>query len=208
MSSMTITGVILAGGRASRMGGMDKGLVRVGGRTMVEHVMQRLAPQTTSIVINANRNHATYAALGVPVVSDRSTDYAGPLAGMAAAMEHVDRGWIVTVPCDSPLVPPDLVERLRRPLDAEAAEIVVAEGAGRLQPVFALLSCALLPSLQAYLDRGERKIDRWYAQHTMAVANMDDLPDTFLNINTPEERDALEARYFSVAPENGSDECR
>ncbi len=192
----TITGVVLAGGRATRMGGMDKGLVPVGGAPMVKHVVQRLSPQVARVVINANRNVERYRCLADAVVTDSHRDFAGPLAGMAAAMQWAQYGWIVTVPCDSPLVPGDLVARLAAALRAEDAELAVAWGDGRLQPVFALLPCNLLGSLQQFLASGERKIDKWYASHRMATADLDDVPETFLNVNTPEERDALEVRYF------------
>ncbi|MCP1673623.1 molybdopterin-guanine dinucleotide biosynthesis protein A [Natronocella acetinitrilica] len=204
MEKSTIVGVVLAGGRATRMGGTDKGLIEVGGTMMVEHVLRRLRPQVDRLLINANRSHPVYAQFGHPVVADAMADFAGPLAGMAAAMDAAGDGYIVTVPCDSPLVPPDLVERLFSALQREKATIAVAAGAGRLQPVFALLPCQLRGSLQQFLDSGERKIDRWYAQHAMAVVDFDDAPETFLNINTPEERAALEARYFSAGPETGS----
>lgn len=191
-----ITGVVLAGGRATRMGGIDKGLVPVAGTPMVEHVVQGLSPQVARVVINANRNLERYQSLAEAVVTDENRDFAGPLAGMAAAMQWARDGWIVTVPCDSPLVPRDLVTRLIAALRADDARLAVARGDGRLQPVFALLPCDLLESLRQFLASGERKIDRWYAGHRMAMADFDDVPETFLNINTPEERDALEARYF------------
>ena len=202
----TITGVILAGGRARRMGGTDKGLVRIAGMPMAAHVLRRLEPQVGRVLINANRNLDSYRALGVPVVPDFDADFAGPLAGMAAGMHAAGEGWIVTVPCDSPLVPADLVLRLIRARDAGDAELAVASGAGRLQPVFALLPCSLASSLRRFLDSGERKIDRWYALHRLAVADFEDIPETFLNINTPEERDAMEAHYFGGPAEAGSDE--
>lgn len=191
-----ITGVILAGGRATRMGGIDKGLVPLAGRPMVEHIMERLRPQTTALIINANRSHETYERYDFPLVADRIGDYAGPLAGMASGLQAAETPWIVTVPCDSPLVPPDLVARLWTALQQDQAELAVAFGHERMQPVFALLPRTLLPSLEAFLDSGERKIDRWYAKHKMALARFDDSPEAFLNVNTPAERDALELRLM------------
>lgn len=200
VSQDAVTGVVLAGGRASRMGGIDKGLVPLAGRPMVEHIIERLRPQTAALIINANRSHDCYRRYGVPVVADRVGDYAGPLAGMASGLAASGTEWIVTVPCDSPLVPPDLVQRLCQALARERAELAVAEGAGRLQPVFALLPRCLLPSLEAFLAAGERKIDRWYAQHRMALADFADVPEAFLNVNTPADREALEARLQGSGP--------
>ncbi|MEX0872540.1 MAG: molybdenum cofactor guanylyltransferase MobA [Aquisalimonadaceae bacterium] len=189
-----ITGLILAGGRATRMGGQDKGLITVAGRPMAAHILTALRPQVAALLINANRNLDRYAELGAPVVSDQVADFAGPLAGMASGLGSADTAWMVTAPCDSPLIPPDLVARLIAALRADDAELAVAWGEGRMQPVFALLPRRLLPSLNAFLQAGERKIDRWYAQHRVALADLSDRPEMFLNINTPEERDALEAR--------------
>lgn len=190
----TVTGLVLAGGRATRMNGIDKGLVEVAGQPMVDHVLQRLRPQVARLVINANRNHAVYATRGWPVVADASGEFAGPLAGMAAGLKAADTDWVVTVPCDSPLVPEDLVSRLSRAVINAGADAAVASGAGRLQPVFALLPRRLLTDLESFLAEGGRKIDRWYAQHTVAEVEFDDNEGAFLNVNTPDDRDQLEAR--------------
>jgi molybdopterin-guanine dinucleotide biosynthesis protein A len=195
------TGVILAGGRATRMGGIDKGLVPLAGQPMVEHIIERLRPQAAALIINANRSHAEYARYDLPLVADRLGDYAGPLAGMASGLEAAQTPWIVTVPCDSPLVPPDLVARLWAAMRQDQAELAVAFGHERMQPVFALLPRTLLPSLEAFLDSGERKIDRWYAGHKTALAHFDDAPEAFLNVNTPAERDALELRLIQTDTE-------
>jgi molybdopterin-guanine dinucleotide biosynthesis protein A len=190
-----ITGVVLAGGRARRMGGEDKGLVRVHGEAMVVHALRGLAPQVGTLLINANRNQAQYAALGgCQVVADSDGDYAGPLAGMASAMRGASSRYILTVPCDSPLLAADLGERLFRALAAAGAQISVAHDGTRMQPVFALLDCALEQSIVDYLAGGGRKIDAWYALHQVALADFESHPDMFLNINTPEERDFLEQR--------------
>lgn len=191
-----VTGVVLAGGRATRMGGTDKGLLEVAGVAMVDHVLERLRPQTAALVINANRNHAAYATRGCPVVPDAFGEFAGPLAGMAAGIEAAGTEWCVTVPCDSPLVPPDLVTRLAAALQSQGADLAVAEGAGRMQPVFALLPRRLLPDLHGFLEGGERKIDAWYGRHTVARVDFSDSEEAFLNINTPEERDQLEERLM------------
>lgn len=194
VSPDSVTGLILAGGLATRMGGVDKGLVPLAGRPMVAYIIESLRPQTAALMINANRSHDSYRQYQLPVVADQVGEYAGPLAGMASGLAASQTEWIVTVPCDSPLVPPDLVARLLQALQREQADLAVAEGAGRLQPVFALLPRRLLPSLEAFLAAGERKIDRWYAQHRMAVASFADTPEAFLNVNTPADRDALEAQ--------------
>lgn len=189
-----ITGVILAGGRGSRMGGEDKGLVPLQGRPMVEHVAARLRPQVRALLVSANRNQARYQALGFRVVADLVAGYQGPLAGMAAALQAARTPYVVTAPCDSPLLAGDLVARLARALCAEHAELAVAHDGTRAHPVFLLLERSLLPSLIDFLDAGERKIDRWFARHRVASADFTDCADTFLNVNDPDEHRALEAR--------------
>jgi molybdenum cofactor guanylyltransferase len=189
-----ITGVVLAGGRGSRMGGEDKGLVVLNGRTMVEHVIVRLRPQVSAILVSANRNHARYAALGERVVSDLIEGYQGPLAGVAAAFAAVQTRFLVTVPCDSPLFGFDLVARLAQALEREHAEVAVAHDGERTHPVFLLLECSLQASLRKFLDAGERKIDRWFAQHRVAIADFSDCPDAFVNVNDRAEHRVVEAR--------------
>ena len=188
-----IAGTVLAGGQGRRMGGEDKGLVEIAGHPMVAHVIERLRRQAGVLLINANRNQERYAEItGLRVVADREEGYAGPLAGMASAMEAAGTRFLLTVPCDAPLVSADLGPRLHEALVRERAELSVAHDGARLQPVFALIGCSLLDSLLAYLRSGERKIDRWYARHRMAEADFSDVPQSFSNINTPEERAALE----------------
>jgi molybdenum cofactor guanylyltransferase len=187
-----ITAVILAGGRGSRMGGADKGLVELNGRPLIEHVIAAIASQVGAVVINANRNLARYGALGYPVIADSMGDYQGPLAGFLAAMTVVKTDDIVTVPCDGPLLSDDLVARLLHAREQENADIAVAHDGRRLQPVYALIPVRLHQSLQRYLDGGDRKIDLWYTQHRVAHADFSDLPSTFVNVNTPEERDRLQ----------------
>ncbi len=190
-----ITGVVLAGGRARRMGGEDKGLIRVNGEAMMTHALRGLKPQVGALLINANRNQERYAELGhCDVVADADGDYAGPLAGMASAMQRATTRYILTVPCDSPLLAPNLGERLFGALVAGDAEISVAHDGTRMQPVFALLDCALRQSIVDFLESGGRKIDAWYAERRLALADLADHPDMFLNINTPEDRDLLEKR--------------
>ncbi|MCG8488224.1 MAG: molybdenum cofactor guanylyltransferase [Chromatiales bacterium] len=186
------TAVILAGGRGSRMGGNDKGLVLLEGKPLIEHVITTIAPQVGHLLINANRNMADYQKFGYPVIRDELSGYQGPLAGIYSALEQISTPDLITVPCDGPRLPQDLVARLARAREAEAADIAVAHDGKRLQPVYALIAKKLRPSLKAYLDGGDRKIDLWYAQHKMATADFSDIPETFLNINTPEERNAFE----------------
>jgi len=158
---------------------------------MVGHIIERLKPQVDEIIINVNRNVERYAAFGFEVVTDEQRGYLGPLAGVASGMRAARTDFIVTVPCDSPLLPKDLVLRLTGGLH-DADRIAVAHDGERMQPVFSLLRVSLLKSLQEYLDRGERKIDTWFAQHRYALVDFSDLPDTFRNINTDEQRDAVE----------------
>jgi molybdenum cofactor guanylyltransferase len=187
-----ITAVILAGGRGSRMGGKDKGLVEINDLPLIEHVLSAVSPQAGQLIINANRNLEEYRRYGFPVVSDTMANYQGPLAGFASAMAAAETNYIVTIPCDSPLLPDDLVQRLVQALNHEDAELAVAHDGERLQPVFALLRVSLLPSLLQFLQRGDRKIDLWYAQHKMAKADFSDIPETFLNINTPADQQQLQ----------------
>lgn len=188
------TGVILAGGRGSRMGGEDKGWVALNGHPMIEHVIARLRPQVGEMLISANRNQDRYAALGYPVVSDALSGYQGPLAGMAAGLQAARTPFVVTVPCDSPLFGDDLVARLARALVRADADIAVAHDGVRAHPVFLLLKRALYPSLLEFLDAGERKIDRWFVRHRVAQADFADSPEAFMNVNDPAEQRAVEAR--------------
>lgn len=189
MSEPRITAVILAGGKARRMGGEDKGLIDLDGRPLIEHVLQRVRPQVSRVVINANRNLERYAAFGHPVISDTLSDFQGPLAGFLAVMQQNDSDFIVTLPCDGPCLPDNLVARLRQAQQQADAEIAVAHDGDRMQPVYALISTRLQSSLAAYLQAGERKIDRWYQQHHTVSVDFSDAPETFLNINTPEDRE-------------------
>lgn len=187
-----ITAIILAGGRGRRMGGKDKGLVELNGIPLIDHVLSAVSPQAGQLIINANRNIVEYQRYGFPVVSDTMEDYQGPLAGFASAMAVAKTEYIVTIPCDSPVLPPDLVQRLVHALQREDAKLAVAHDGERLQPVFALIQVKLLPSLLEFLRRGDRKIDLWYAQHKMAKADFSDIPETFLNINTPGDQQQLQ----------------
>ena len=189
-----ITAVILAGGKARRMDGQDKGLITLHRRPMIDYIIRALQPQAGNILINANRNAEQYAAFGLPVIADMLGDYFGPLVGMASGMNATNKTFIVTAPCDSPFIPDNLVDTLYRALAENEADISVAHDGERMQPVFALLRCSLLPSLLAYLDEGGRKIDTWYGQQRLARADFSASADTFLNLNTPEDKVMLEGR--------------
>jgi len=175
------------------MGGHDKGLVEIAGRPMIEYVLQSLRPQVKDVMINANRNTAIYARYGIPVIADGLAGFNGPLAGMASGMQAARTPMIITVPCDSPFVPADLVQRLASAKQDANADIAVADNGERIQPVFALLDRELLASLEGFLGRGERKIDRWFAEHRCASVDFSDRPETFINVNTPEEVTRVEA---------------
>lgn len=192
LNSNAITAVILAGGMGKRMGGQDKGQVILKGQPLIKWVIDAIRPQVATLLINANRNQDAYARYGYPVCGDQLEDYQGPLAGFAAGMYAAQTAYIVTVPCDGPLLAADLVQRLVYALQRDNAEIAVAHDGERLQPVYALLPVRLLPSLEAFLASDQRKIDRWFAQHRMALADFSDATLTFLNVNTPEDRQRLE----------------
>lgn len=179
-----ITGVILAGGKGRRMGGLDKGLVEFSGRLLIAHVIDRLRPQVGTLMINANRHTEEYRGFGYPVIEDELEDYQGPLAGFATALRSAKTPYILTVPCDGPILPDDLAARLVNALNDNAAELAVAHDGQRMQPVYALISTALLPSMTEFLNRGERKIDRWYALHKTALADFSDVAESFFNINS------------------------
>ncbi|MCP4472693.1 MAG: molybdenum cofactor guanylyltransferase [Gammaproteobacteria bacterium] len=187
-----ITAVILAGGQGRRMGGRDKGLLDFEGRPLVATLIDRLEEQALDIVINANRNHADYQRFGHPVISDQLADYQGPLAGFAVAMSGVDTDFILTLPCDSPLLVEDYARRFLDSYAVRQAPLQVAFDGERLQPVHALIKVDLLSSLKRFLDSGERKIDRWYAQHEYARVDFSDCADMFRNINTPADQASLQ----------------
>lgn len=173
------------------MGGVDKGLVELGGRAMVEYVIDALRGQTANMLINANRSFDEYERYGVRVVRDRQDGFLGPLAGIASMMAACDTEWLLTAPCDSPQVPADLGARLWRAIARDDADIGVAHNGERLEPVFALLRCDLREDLEAYLASGERKIRFWYERHRTATADFSDCPEMFVNVNTLSERDVL-----------------
>ncbi len=185
-----ITGLVLAGGMGRRMESRDKGLVEFRGKPMVAHVIERLAPQVDSLIINANRSLSEYGAFGLPVISDEVGGFAGPLAGLHAGLKACTTPFIVTAPCDSPFLPADLVARLFEALQDNIAELAVAKTGDQAQPVFALYSASLLPSLTQFLASGGRKIDAWYLTHRVVEVLFTD-ESAFANINTIAELQAL-----------------
>ena len=187
-----ITAVILAGGKARRMGGEDKGLIELNGRPLLDYIIAGLRPQAGHIIVNANRNLDRYREFGHPVVADMMGDFFGPLVGMATGMQAAATPLILAVPCDSPFVPAHLCVTLRAEMEKMDAEISVAHDGIRMQPVFALLRCELLPGLLSYLSEGGRKIDTWYEQQRLALADFSASPDIFLNMNTPSDRQLIE----------------
>ena len=199
-----ITGLVLAGGRGSRMGGADKGLQKFNGTPLALHALMRLQLQEGQhigeLMINANRNLGAYEAFGVPVWPDTLSDYAGPLAGFLTGLERAETPFLLTVPCDTPRFPLDLAQRLAEAFDDPATEIAMASAPEngsepRPQPVFSLIRVELLESLAAFTQGGGRKIDRWTDQHRTVLVPFDrpgDDPLAFFNTNTLDELHALE----------------
>lgn len=197
ISPADITGIVLAGGRATRMGGVDKGLQTHRGMPLALYTLLRLQGQVGPTMINANRNLAAYEAMGVPVWPDALPDYPGPLAGMLAGLERCQTPWLLTVPCDTPDFPADLAERLGAAAIEQGADIAMAatreDGELRTQPVFCLIRATLKEDLSAYLQSGQRKIDRWTARHRCVTVEFDDAA-AFFNANTLEELRQLQLR--------------
>jgi molybdopterin-guanine dinucleotide biosynthesis protein A len=180
-----VTGIVLAGGLGRRMGGLDKGLQHYRGRPLVQWVIERIAAQVDELVVNANQNAAAYARFGHRVVADEVGGFAGPLAGLHAGLKSAAGALVATVPCDSPYLPLDLVPRLRAALGAH--DLAVAKTGAQPHPVFALVRRSVLPHLEAYLGRGGRKFDDWYATLDVVEVGFDDEADAFLNLNTLDE---------------------
>jgi len=185
-----ITGLVLAGGRGSRMGGVDKGLQNHQGVALALHTLLRLGSQVGHVMINANRNLGAYESFGVPVWPDPVGDFAGPLAGFAAGLERCETALLLSVPCDTPNFPDDLATRLAAALDAEQADLAYAvtfeDGREQRQPVFCLMKSTLSESLIAFLHGGGHKIDAWFAQHRAVPVRFDDA-SAFFNANTAAE---------------------
>jgi molybdenum cofactor guanylyltransferase len=182
-----ITALVLAGGKSRRMGGRDKGLLPFGDGLLVERVLAGILPQVATALISANRNQDAYRRLGFPVIADPLDDFQGPLAGFLAGLENMRTDYLLTLPCDGPVIAGDLAQRLATGLIDAGADIAVAHDGHRLQPVYAMLHRRVLPDLRLALEQGERKIDRWYPRNQWITVDFSDVPEQFNNINTPED---------------------
>ncbi|MEE9326274.1 MAG: molybdenum cofactor guanylyltransferase MobA [Cocleimonas sp.] len=188
ISKSNITALILAGGKGRRLSGQDKGLVEYKNKLLIEHVLDRIEPQVNSILINANRNQQVYSQYGHPVINDELSDFQGPLAGFATAMKTTKTDYIITLPCDGPMLATDLVSRMIEQLGNNTHSIAVAHDGERLQPVYALIPVSLIDSLEEFLINGDRKIDLWYAEHKTVLVDFSDKAESFFNINTEKQR--------------------
>ena len=201
ITSEQITGIVLAGGRGSRMGGEDKGLQLFNGKTLVQHAIDRLQAQVSELLINANRNLDVYKTFGLPLVEDSLTDFAGPLAGFLVGLANCKTPYLVTTPCDTPCFPTDMVQRLANALvkeDADIAMVSSPDGDGKLchQPVFCLMKSELLKSLQDFTQHGGRKIGAWATQHKLVrvpFTMAHDDAQAFYNANTLADLQQLES---------------
>src|SRR5471032_1913172 len=192
LGTLSITGVILAGGQGRRMGSVDKGLRELRSKAMVAWVIERFAPQVDEVLINANQNLDVYARFGYRVVPDEIGGFAGPLAGLQRGLSEARHPLVATAPCDTPFLPADLVARLHAALQAEQAQLAVARTGDQPHPVFCVCKRDVLPHLTQFLNGGGRKIDAWYATLKVVEVAFDDAPDAFSNINTPDELRAFE----------------
>ncbi|MGR3983954.1 MAG: molybdenum cofactor guanylyltransferase [Gammaproteobacteria bacterium] len=188
-----LSAVVLAGGRAMRMGGIDKGLRDFRGRPLVARICAEIAPQVAEVLINANSNHAAYRAFGCAVIADQLRGRLGPLAGMHAALLAAAHPWLLTLPCDSAFVRPDYAARMLAAARAQNTQLAVAHDGARMQPVFSLLHRDLAAGLGEFLRAGGRKIDKWHAGHACAAADFAGELRMFINANTPQEWAEMEA---------------
>ncbi len=192
MTAPKITALILAGGRGSRMGNVDKGLQLFNGKPMVAQVLERLTPQVDEVIINANRSLDAYKTFGHRVIPDVIDGFVGPLAGLQVGLLHATHPLVVTVPCDSPFLPLDLVARLLAALQNNQADLAVAKTFKQVHPVFCLVKCNLESHLHSFIETGQRKIDKWYETLNVVEVSFDDVESAFMNINTREELNRLE----------------
>lgn len=196
---MAISSIILSGGRATRMGGVDKGLVQLQQKPLIQHVIDRIRPQVDGIIINANREIEQYLTLGYPVLQDEvsqdgSPDFIGPLAGMRLGLKHAQHDYLLTAPCDSPLLPLDLAPRMLASLLKNNTDIAVATSDGDTHPVFCLCKKSVLKSLEDYLVNGGRKVSTWQKSQKYIKVDFSDCSDAFVNLNTLEDLVALELK--------------
>lgn len=189
--AMPISAVILAGGRATRMGGVDKGLVLLNHKPLIAHVIARLTPQVDEILLNVNREFAQYQTMGLPLLPDQTADFIGPLAGFYQGLTHAKHDYLLTVPCDAPLLPPDLAMRLMAALQQNKATIAVARSQNHAHPVFSLCKKTVLPSLQAYLAAQGRKVSEWQKNLAYTEVDFSDQAPAFTNLNTLDELNLL-----------------
>ncbi|HSF71890.1 MAG TPA: molybdenum cofactor guanylyltransferase MobA [Methylotenera sp.] len=189
-----ISCIILAGGRATRMNNVDKGLVLLQNKPLIAHVIARLKPQADEILINANREIAAYEAFGYPVLRDENEEFIGPLAGFSLGLQHAKHDYILTVPCDSPLLPLSLADRLLNGISEAHADIAVASSDGDTHPVFCLMKKSVLPSLIEFLDAGERKVSTWQKSLNYTEVNFSNNSDEFINLNTFDDLKTLELK--------------
>lgn len=193
MQAEQMTGLVLAGGQGRRMGGRDKGLEMFADVPLIEHALHRLRPYVNEILINANRSHDEYSGRGARVVADIEGGYQGPLMGIWTGLTLARTPWVVVVPCDSPVLPDDLVPRLAAGLGDH--DIAMAHDGERAHPVVALIRRSLVDDLGAALAEGERKIDRWYARHALCEVDFSDCPMGFANLNTEQDKARLERQW-------------
>jgi molybdenum cofactor guanylyltransferase len=188
---MRLSAIILSGGRATRMNGIDKGLVSLQNKPLVQHVIERVMPQVDEILLNANREIEQYKTFNLPILQDDNPDFIGPLAGFSLGLKHCKHDYLLTVPCDSPLIPDDLVARLLKALLENGADIAIANSGGYNHPVFCLMKKSVLPSLTTYLAQGERKVSTWQKSLNFIEVEFNDCDGAFINLNTFEELEAL-----------------
>ena len=190
----TISAIILSGGRATRMSGVDKGLISLQNKPLIQHVISRLQLQVDEILINANREIAQYQAFGLTVLQDENQDFAGPLAGILLGLKHAKQELVLSVPCDSPLLPLDLAARLYNSMLENRTDIAVGSSDGNAHPVFCLMKKSVLRSLQAFMDAGERKVSAWQKSQKYIEVDFNDCSDAFVNLNTPQDLAGLEQK--------------
>jgi molybdopterin-guanine dinucleotide biosynthesis protein A len=200
---MAISSIILSGGRATRMGGVDKGLISLQQKPLVHHVISRLLSQVDEIIINANRELEQYQAFGYPVLQDETADligqtFIGPLAGFNLGLQHAKHDYLLTVPCDSPLIPADLTSRLLSNLLEHNADIAVASSDGDAHPVFCICKKEVLSSLTNYLQQGGRKVSAWQKSLNYIEVDFSDNAEAFTNLNTLEDLAVLELKLKSI----------
>ena len=197
---MAVSSIILAGGRATRMGGVDKGLVVLQQEALTAHVIARLKSQVDEIFISANREIETYKTFGYPVLQDANADFIGPLAGFFLGLQNAQYDYVLTVPCDSPSLPLDLAERLLSGMSASGADIAVASSDENSHPVFCLMKKSVLPSLLAYIERGERKVSAWQKSQQLVEVDFSDCSEAFTNLNTFDDLAAVELKLNALSP--------